>query len=217
MMNKRRRSVPESRRRMKIVRMRREPKRVLTLSPEVACARIEKLTTRMMTFWKTAHGWAPIEAAGLLSRSMLEWQASLSCCLSRWIESSSDGDLILAWANLGALVEGQLKLFLSAWYCDYKNDADAIRDRKGVLVDPDGSTLEPLRQFFVRRIWTVGDDWNDYVQLVQRRRNAIHAFKARDLGTFAEWRTQLCEHLLFLRDMNKRLPYPDDIYVPTEA
>jgi hypothetical protein len=170
----------------------------------------------MMIFWKSARGWAPIDAAGLLSRSMLEWQVSLSSSLRRWIGSSSDGDLILAWANLGALVEGQMKLFLSVWYRDYKNDADAVR-RKGKLEDPDESKLESLRQFFVKRIWTTGEDWNGYVELVQTRRNAIHAFKTRDLGSFDEWRTQLCKHLLFLRDMNKRLPYPDDIYVPTEV
>ncbi len=215
-MNKRSRHVAKSHPRTKNVQTRRKPKPTLTFTTEETCARIEKLTTNMMGFWKSAHGWAPVEAAGLLSKSMLEWQASLSLSLVRWLGSSSNGDLILAWANLGALVEGQLKLFLSVWYRDYEKDADAIRDRRGALVDPDESTLEPLRQFFVKRIWKAGEDWNDHVQVVQRRRNAIHAFKARDLGTFADWRAQLRMHLLFLRYINKRLPYPDDMYVPRE-
>ena len=188
----------------------------LTLSADELCTRIETLTTGMMDFWKSADGWAPVDAAGLLSRSMLDWQASLSTSLSRWISASSDGDLILAWANLGALVEGQLKLFLSVYYNDYAADADAIRDRRGRLTDPDASTLEPLRQFFVRRIWTVGTDWNTYVQRIQQRRNTIHAYRARDIGTFEDWQRELPVHLSFVRDINSRVPYPDTVYEPRE-
>ena len=189
---------------------------IIGFSHDELCDRIEKLTTRMMDFWKSAHGWAPIEAAGLLSKSMLEWQASLSSSLRLWLCSSSDGDLILAWANIGALVEGQMKLFLSVWYNDYSADSDAIRDQRGRLQDPDGSTIEPLRQFFVKRIWTVGSDWNLYVQLIQQRRNAIHAFKARDIGSFDEWKEELRWHLSFVRYINGSLPYPDGIYEPRE-
>ncbi len=189
----------------------------LRLSHEELCDRIEKLTCGMMDFWKSAHGWAPIEAAGLLNVSTLEWQSSLSESLRRWISAESDGDLILAWANLGALVEGQLKLFLSIYYRDYAADADAIRDRRGRLTEPDRTTIEPLRQFFVRRIWTVGTDWDTYVSLVQQRRNAIHAFRERELGSFQEWRDTLRTHLSFVRDINSRVPYPDSIYEPRET
>lgn len=188
----------------------------LSLAPFVLCERIQRLTSGMMAFWQSAHGWASLEAAGLLSRSMIGWQASLSASLQHWLGSSSDGDLILAWANLGALVEGQLKLFLSVWYNDYSTDADSIRDRGGRLQDPDGCTLEPLRQFFVRRIWTKGRNWNPYVELIQHRRNAIHAFSARNIGSFQEWREELRRHLSFVRDMNGRLPYPDVAYAPRE-
>jgi hypothetical protein len=170
----------------------------------------------MMDFWKSAHGWAPIEAAGLLNISMLEWQSSLSSILHRWLSATSNCDLILAWANLGALVEGQLKLFLSIYYKDYTADADAIRDRHGRLTTPDRSTMEPLRQTFVKRIWTEGRDWNPYVERVQLHRNAIHAFRARDIGTFDDWRDELRTHLSFIRDINGRVPYPDSIYEPRE-
>jgi len=186
------------------------------LSHTELCERIETLTTKMMDFWKSADGWAPIEAAGMLNISMLEWQASLSSSLHRWLSATSDGDLILAWANLGALVEGQLKLFLSICYNDYAADADAIRDRRGRLTTPDRSTLEALRQFFVRRIWTMGRDWNPYVERVQLHRNAIHAFCGKDIGTFNDWGDELRTHLSFIRDINGRVPYPDTIYEPRE-
>jgi hypothetical protein len=162
-----------------------------------------------MDFWKHASGWAPAEASGLLDKSMLEWQASLALGLSRWVGAKSAGDLILAWANLGALVEGQLKLFLCVYYNDYKSSVDAIREKKGKLADPDGCQIEPLRQFFERRIWDAGTNWNPYVKLVQQRRNAIHAFKHRDIGTFVEWQDALRLHLSFVRDTGGGLPYPD--------
>ena len=180
----------------------------INYTPDELCRRIATLTGSIMDFWKHASGWAPAEASGLLDKSMLEWQASLALSLARWLGATSSGDLILAWANLGALVEGQLKLFLCVYYHDYQSDIDAIR-KQGKLADPDGCELEPLRQFFVKRIWDVGTNWNSYVQDVQRRRNAIHAFKHRDIGTFADWQEALRLHLSFVRDVSGGLPYPD--------
>src|SRR3954452_19895414 len=88
--------------------------------------RIEFLNRKVAGFWKAAHGWAPIEAAGLLSKARLDWQVSLSSSLRLWLRDQpnalSDGDLILAWTNLGALIEGTLKLFLSVYYDDFRAD-----------------------------------------------------------------------------------------------
>ena len=109
--------------------------------------RIETLTTGMMEFWSDVDGWAPPEAAELLSRSMLNWQISLVRSIRRWCDAESEGDLILAWTNLGALVEGQMRLLLSAYYRAYVADIAAIR-RRGEILDPDECRLEDLRQFF---------------------------------------------------------------------
>ena len=172
------------------------------------CKRIATLTRSIMDFWEGG-GWAPVDASALLDKSMLRWQASLADSLSHWVNASSEGDLILAWSNLGALVEGQLKLFLCVYYDDYRSDIDGIR-RRGQRIDPDGSGLEELRQFFVKRIWDVGTDWNPYVELVQMRRNAVHAFQHREIGTFDEWTDALRLHLSFVRYVGGGLPYPDE-------
>jgi len=174
----------------------------------VLCRRIAGLTRCIMDFWERG-GWAQGNAASLLDKSMLHWQTSLAMSLSRWVNATSDGDLILAWTNLGALVEGQLKLFLCVYYNDYANDVDGIQ-RRGQRIDPDGSQLEELRKFFVKRIWDVGTNWNPYVELVQKRRNAVHAFQQRDIGTFQEWTDALRLHLSFVRDVGGGLPYPDE-------
>ena len=39
----------------------------------------------------------------------------------------TDGELILAWANLGALLEGTLKLFFSIYYSDFQTDIEALK------------------------------------------------------------------------------------------
>ena len=181
--------------------------------------RIINLNKGLSEFWSNPEGWAPIEAAGLLSKSRLDWQLSLSYYLRNWVEKSykdSDfGSLIMAWVNLGSLLEGTLKLLLSVFYTDYLHDADVIFKRRQIQ-DPDCLELEPLRCFFNSKIWNGTDNWNDWVQHIQQKRNAIHAFKNRNIGTFDEFYDDLKHYLEFLRYINNKLPYPDDIYMPIE-
>lgn len=128
----------------------------------------------------------------------------------------TEGQLILAWANLGALVEGQMKLLLSVYYKDYLSDTHAMKKKDGQTEDPDGVTLEPLILFFKRKIWSPEEDWEPWVRMVQQRRNAIHAFKAKTIGTTDELHAALGKFLEFVGFINGRLPYPDEYYAPQE-
>lgn len=190
-----------------------------SLSISEVVKRIIHLNEGLTIFWKDAKGWAPIEAASLLSKSRLDWQASLSHSLMVWVEKNyahdDSGSLILAWTNLGSLVEGTLKLFLSVYYKDYLNDKDKIIKR-GKIQDPDCLMLESLRCFCDDKMWNENDDWDNWILHIQQRRNAIHAFKNRDIGDFNEFYVALRKYLEFLRYINSRLPYPDDIYCPME-
>jgi hypothetical protein len=185
---------------------------------EEVIERIIMLNEGLRIFWNTAEGWAPIEAAKLLNKSRLDRQISLSHCLKLWVATASaesqDGRLILAWANLGSLIEGSMKLFLSVWYKTYKSDIDAIK-QKGKLQNPDGLQLEPLRLFFKQRVWDSTLD--GFVLGIQQRRNAIHAFKDRNIGTKDEFISNVRGYLKILRYINFRLPYPDDICIPRET
>ena len=91
--------------------------------------KIISLNDKLSAFWASAHGWAPEDAANLLSKSGLDWQVSLSETLHLWIDRypMTDGELILAWANLGALLEGTLKLFFSIYYSDFQTDIEALK------------------------------------------------------------------------------------------
>lgn len=184
---------------------------------------IEQITKKnngIARFWSSAAGWAPLAAAQLLSKSRLDRQVSLSRTLTLWVPPAVhaaapdvDGRLILGWANLGSLLEGSLKWFLSVYYEDYKKDINAIRDRVGVK-DPDGVTLEPLRLFFERSVWTASDKWATWIAGVQQRRNAIHSYKHRELGTLEELESSIREYWDFLDDLDGRVPYPDEVYRP---
>ena len=181
----------------------------MNLTTHETAREIALLVRAMMDFWKSSNGWPPIEASSLLDRSMLEWQVSLSDCLEKWAGDLTQGGRILAWANIGALVEGQLKLFLAVYYLDYIKDVDAIVDRKtGSIVDPDGLRFEKLRVFFKSRIWVDSEPWDDWILMVQRKRNAIHAFKTRDIGTSQDLHEALKTLLMFVQRINSQLPYP---------
>lgn len=115
----------------------------------------------------------------------------------------------LAWANLGALVEGTLKVMLAVHLETYQDDVDRILYR-GKTVEPESAMLEKLRVFFAERIWVEGDPWDAWIRIIQERRNAIHHFKGRPIGTWKEYESNVRVYLCFASQVNSRLSYPDD-------
>jgi hypothetical protein len=198
------------------------------MTSEQVIQRIINLNEGLERFWSQSDGWASIESAELLTKSRLDWQSSLSRHLKVYLNpdlQQDHGTLILAWTTLGALVEGTMKLFLSVWFEDYKSedgkvDNKIIKNNKGELLGPDELALEKLKQFFALRIWPESirkiwadlgsEDWIEWITLIQQRRNAIHAFKDRKIGTFAEFFINVEKYLGFLRKLSNTFPYPDD-------
>jgi hypothetical protein len=193
------------------------PIEVSEMSYGEVVSKIIELNTAIYRFWSNATGWAPIEAAELLSKSNLSWMISLSHCLRKWEKASDDemhdGELILAWSNLGSLVEGSLKLFLSVYYLDYCEDIqikmkqdDSFKFRK-----PDVVPFKFLRSFFSEKIWDLKSDnadWDVWLNKIQERRNAIHAFRNREIGDFQEFHKETRTYLEFMTEIDSRLPYP---------
>lgn len=173
-----------------------------------------KTNERLRSFWSSSHGWAPPSAAKLLAQSRLDRQVALSHTLSLWVKKQAvphrDGRLILAWINLGALMEGSFKTFLSVFLEDYRKSKNPIRHR-GQMIDPDVATLEGLRTFLKSDVWTAEQvkRWDLWSARVQQRRNAVHAFSDRDIGTFAEFHADLLTYAEFVEDMESGLPYPE--------
>lgn len=186
------------------------------ISLENVIKNIVTLNDEIRRFWSHADGWAPNNAADLLNISKLDWQVSLSNCLNIWLKNNDNddsGSLILAWTNLGSLVEGTLKLFLCVYYDDYRRDPEAIFEKdkdenKKRLKEPDVLELEKLRQFFVKK-QIVDKAWDDWIKRIQQRRNAIHAYKSRDIGNWKEFSQDVRKYLEFLQLINSSLPYPE--------
>ncbi|HKM13309.1 MAG TPA: hypothetical protein VJY42_00055 [Candidatus Methanomethylophilaceae archaeon] len=172
---------------------------------------IIELNSEMCNFWSDAIGWAPIEAAELLSKSRLDWQVSLTQYLEHWvaeIDDDNSASLILAWTNLGSIVEGTIKLALSVHYKDYMKSPDKVK-AWGKDKSPDELQLEKLKVFSNGKLWEKDDSWNEWISSIQKRRNAIHAFEDRELGDFKEFYDNLGTYLKFLTHIDGRLPYPD--------
>lgn len=188
-------------------------------------SRIAKLNDCLKEFWSNASGWAPHDAAELMSKSRLDRQASLSRSLRHWIVEPpadlEDGDLILGWTNVGSLIEGTIKLFLAVYYQDYKKDIETLKQTnawhktKEKLLDPDGLMLDVLIDY-CEKANLLDQEERTLVRLVQARRNAIHAFKDRPIGTGIELHSAIKEYLTMLRRIANALPYPDDMYRPSE-
>lgn len=182
------------------------------LSTEEVVDRIIRENERIQKFWSSAHGWAPDGVARLLSKSRLDWQVELSHCLRLWIKPfpahTKSGYMILGYANLGSLVEGTMMLLLSVHYKDYRSDLNAVKDDKGKLKDPDVLQFDPLRQFIKKKMILEGS-WDAWLLRVQQRRNAIHAFKSRDIGTHKELLEDMRKYLRFIERIDSHLPYPE--------
>lgn len=174
-------------------------------------AEIVRKNAALDHFWRAAHGWAPYESAELLSNSRLDRQVSLSRCLAIWEgpheEGAEEGCLILAWANLGALVEGTLKLFLAVWYDAYMEDDLAPRS-KGKVLPPDKLMFRGILDFLGRKE-LLSAELRTFAEEVQQRRNAIHFFKDRDIGDPDEFYRALLRYRDLIEDVELSLPYPD--------
>lgn len=166
------------------------------------------------SFWHgRGRGWAPRKASSLLENSRLDRLVSLSHTLRLWTgpctDSDDEGRLILAWANLGILVEGTMTWFLCVWEHAYAQNP--MQSRKGYDLDPNRLSFEEMTRFYRDHVWVDGerDEWNDWLTTVRERRNAVHAFNHRELGTWDEFWRAVVRYQEFVTELDMRVPYPD--------
>lgn len=189
------------------------PDRTPREDAETAIRSLEAWHAKLIFHWADgARGCAPDVASEILARSRLDRQASLCSCLRLWldvpVDARSDGQLVLAWANLGSLVEGSMKFFLSVFANDYANGNPILR--RGRAVDPDELGFEQLRQFFNRDVWLPDQrTWDTWLEAIQRRRNAIHAYRDRDVGTHADFLAAIVGFHEFAMVLDGQVPWYD--------
>lgn len=172
--------------------------------------KIQEKTKKVFEFWKhESYGWAPCSSAIKIEAARLDWLSDLTDCLEIWLNKSlllTDGELLLARANLGALVEGWLKLFYCVYYEDYLRAP--IKNKKGKIIEPNLMDFEELRIFSQSKVWNKDSDWGNWVYSVQKKRNAIHAFNDRDIGTAMDFIDDVEKYYEFINLVDDRFPYP---------
>lgn len=180
---------------------------------EQAVADIVQLNERIRRLWSDG-GWAPPDAARLLARARLDRQVSLSHTLRLWLAEpdahDAEGRLILAWTNLGTLVEGTMKWFLCVFEHNYA--PDRVVTQQGRELEPDELWFLRLCYFFRDHVWMSeeADRWFSWCDKVRRRRNAVHAYEDRDLGTWEEFYRDIERYRDFVQDLEERVPDPPE-------
>lgn len=173
---------------------------------------IIKNSDQVFEFWKDANGWAPQNVAELLNVAKFDWLIDLTKCMEIWVKTNifmNDGELLLARANLGSLVEGWLKLFYCVYFNDYVNDSKKKTGKNNELITPNNLKFEYLRQFSAGKLWDKNSEWDKWVLSIQQKRNAIHSFNDREIGTTAEFIIDVRKYLQFINNVDLKLPYPD--------
>lgn len=171
---------------------------------------IKEKSNNAFSFWASPIGWAPESVVNKLSVARLDWLKDLTDCLEIWTKKSlflTEGELLLAWANLGSLVEGWLKLFYCVYYEDYLRNP---RMYNGKLIEPNDMRFEGLKQFSRGILWDQGSDWDNWVESIQQKRNAIHAFNDKNIETPEMFLDSIVKFSEFIDVVDGRLPYPEN-------
>ena len=173
---------------------------------------LKNYTKNTALLWKQSRGIATDDVADKMDAAMLDWMVELTDCLGIWIEKGlqmTDGELILADTNIGALVESWLKFFYCVHYRDYVRERQNGAGRQPMR-EPEKLQFVELQQFSEGRLWDAGSSWNQWVDKIRNRRNGVHSFLFRDIGTAQDFITDVDELLNFVRLIHDRLPPIED-------
>ena len=169
-------------------------------------------TNNTMLLWKDVYGIASNASAKKLYKAMLEWQTELTNTLEIWINKGltmTTGELILARANLGAVVESWLKLFYCIYYDDYRQNP--MRTKKNKMIQPEKAEFRELNKFSTGILWDSTDSYEFlWVDSIRDKRNALHSFEYRNIGTPQDFLDDIDYLYEFVDNILMRLPPIED-------
>lgn len=163
-------------------------------------------TRKFLNEWENPYGYAPDSASRKIEKAMFSWMKELTDCLKIWTdkgETMTDGELILARANIGSLVESWLKFFYCVYYEDYLRAPTYF---KGKIIEPNKMKFEYLKTYSRGKLWEENDNWDIWIDKIQTRRNAIHSFNFKDIGTNEEFITDIDKFNDFIELVFTHLP-----------
>lgn len=175
---------------------------------------IRSKTKAPIQSWSEACGLAPEAVSGKLDAAMLDWMSDLTNSLDIWVAKSldmTDGELILAWTNLGALVECWLRFFYCVYYEDYMKNPKLGKKGKPLEPDDKAMSFDYLIQYSKGILWdNLQDPLYLWVYKIQHYRNAIHAFCYREIGHPSDFILDIEQYSLFVDEVIDRLPPIED-------
>lgn len=175
---------------------------------------IRSKTKATIQSWSETCGLAPEGVTDKFDAAMLNWMNDLTDSLDIWIAKSldmTDGELILAWTNLGALVECWLRFFYCAYYEDYMKSPKLGKKGKPLEPDDKAMTFDYLIQYSKGILWdSLQDPLYLWVYQIQHYRNAIHAFSYREIGHPSDFILNIGQYSLFVDEVIDRLPPIED-------
>ena len=169
-------------------------------------------TNNITLLWKEAahEGIPPSSAAQKIDDAMFDWMRELTKTLRIWTDKGArmtSGELILARANLGAIVESWLKFFYCAYNEEYKKKP---KTRSGNIIEPNDLGFEDLRQYSRGIIYQSNDSWEQWIDSVQKKRNAIHSFNYREIGISDDYYDDVEKLFDFIHLIYDHLPPVED-------
>lgn len=171
------------------------------------------MTQYYCDLWRYNNFVAPVSVQNKMNKAKLDWLVELTQTLAIWINKDkklTDGELILAWTNLGAIVECWLKFFFCVFYEDYKRSAFAI-NYKGKFIEPNSSNFDSLIANNIGILWDNEEDCeHQWVKEVQHNRNAIHAFNPREIGDEASFLEGILKLEVFVDHVTAHFPPIED-------
>lgn len=169
---------------------------------------LKNKTESTCLMWKDVHGYAPDKVANILDSAMLEWQIELTDALEIWIDKGlnmTNGELILARVNLGAVVESWLRFFYTIYREEY--DKDPVK-RKNKNLSPENTlTFDDMVNYSTGILWDdeTSEDYR-WLNSIRNKRNAIHAFMYRDIGTPTDFLNDIVYMCHFVELLCDRFP-----------
>lgn len=175
---------------------------------EAIIEKIESVTKEHLVAWKSARGYAPVNVTNKIDKIMIDWIISLTEHLKIWdknIGNLTIGELILARTNLGTLVECWLKFFLVIHLDNYKSKP--VVNKKGKVIKPEKLSFEQLRIYYKDNIFLRSNiKYNNWLESIQHKRNGIHAFNYKDLGTDEELHSDFFVYFEFIEHLIDSMP-----------
>lgn len=173
---------------------------------------IIQITNNTTLLWKeAAHQSIPPQlAAKKIDDAMLDWMRELTKTLRLWTDKGglmTSGELILARANLGAIVESWHKFFYCVYVDDYQKNP--IPGSKGAIA-PNDLSFEDLKRYSRGILYTPNDDFDNWVSRVQSKRNAIHSFNYREIGSADDFYDDIEKLYDFIELITDRVPPVED-------